>query len=489
MHKVQLSIARVAALLATLFLIGGVALAPPAHAASDSSADLPKTLRVGTEGVYPPFSYHRGGSGTLTGYDVDVTRELGKRLGVQVRFVQTPFDSIFAALTSKRIDLVANEIAVNPERKAKYDLSAPYVSTTGVVVVRSSDHSIKKLADIKGKRAAENLTSNFAQTAKKAGAKIVPVTAMDKAMSALRAGRVDAIVNDELAVKNYLNTTGSTDVKIVATTGDRSEAVFAARKGSGYLPRINAELAAMKKDGSLKKIYNKYFSASAEKKSKDDSNQHIVRDNLWPMAKATLKVTIPLTAISFVVGLFIALGIALMRRSMVAVVSGIAKVYISIIRGTPLLVQLVIVVYALPQMGLKFPPFWAAAAALSLNVGGYGAEVVRSALDSVPTGQWEAAETIGMDYRTTLRRVILPQASRIAVPPLGNTLVSLVKDTSLTSVVLVPELFQAAQNAAAPTFDYLSLYPIAAVYYWVICFVLNHFQGRLETRLNRYVLR
>lgn len=490
MHKVRLSLARVAALLATLLVLGGTVLAPPAHAASDTSSDLPKTLRVGTEGVYPPFSYHQGGSGKLTGFDVDVMRELGKRLGVRVEFVQTPFDSIFAALTSKRIDLVANEIAINPERKAKYDLSAPYVSSTGVVVVRSSDDSIKKLSDIKGKRAAENLTSNFAGTAKKAGAKIVPVSAMDKAMSALRAGRVDTIVNDELAVKNYLNTTGSTDVRIVATTDDKSESVFAARKGSGYMPKINTQIAAMKKDGSLKKIYDKYFSAAAEKKSSGgESTGQIVRDNLWPMAKAALKVTIPLTAISFVVGLLIALGIALMRRSMIAVVSGIAKIYISIIRGTPLLVQLVIVVYALPQMGLKFPPFWAAAAALSLNVGGYGAEVIRSALDAVPTGQWEAAETIGMDYRTSLRRVVLPQAARIAVPPLGNTLVSLVKDTSLTSVVLVPELFQAAQNAAAPTFDYLSLYPIAAVYYWVICFILNHFQGRLETRLNRYVVR
>ncbi|WP_446665965.1 ABC transporter substrate-binding protein/permease [Flexivirga sp. B27] len=484
MHKFRLSAARLGAVLATLFLIGGVLLAPSAHAATDQSSGLPKTLRVGTEGVYPPFSYRA--SGKLTGYDVDLITQLGKRLGVKVQFVQTPWDSMFSALQAKRIDLVANEVTANPERKAKYDLSAPYITTTGVVVVKSSNDSIKGLKDLKGKKAAENTTSNWAATAKKAGAQVVSVTAMDKAVSALTQGRVDAMVNDQLAVKNYLNTTGNKGVKIVATTDDKSESVFAARKGSGYMPAINKEIAAMRADGSLQKIYDKYFGAKSEKKS-TTSDWQLVKDNAWPMLKATLKTTIPLTAISFVLGLLLAVGIALMRRSTVLVLSWLARVYISIIRGTPLLVQLVIVFYALPQAGVKFSSFWSAVIALSLNVGGYGAEVVRSAISSVPKGQWEAAETIGMRYRTSLRRIVLPQAARIAVPPLGNTLVSLVKDTSLTSLILVPELFQKAQDAAAPTYSYLALYCAAAVYYWVICFGLNAVQGRLETRLNRYV--
>nr|WP_246336671.1 amino acid ABC transporter permease [Flexivirga oryzae] len=206
------------------------------------------------------------------------------------------------------------------------------------------------------------------------------------------------------------------------------------------------------------------------------------------MLQATLKTTIPLTAVSFVIGLIISVVVALLRRSSVLVLSWIARIYISIIRGTPLLVQLVIVFYGLPEIGVKFSTFFSAVIALSLNVGGYGAEIVRSAISSVPRGQWEAAETIGMGYRTSLRRVVLPQAARIAVPPLGNTLLSLVKDTSLTSVILALDLFHQAQIAAAPTYSYFALYSAAAVYYWVICFVLNGFQGRLETRLNRYVI-
>jgi L-cystine transport system permease protein len=147
------------------------------------------------------------------------------------------------------------------------------------------------------------------------------------------------------------------------------------------------------------------------------------------------------------------------------------------------------VFYALPQLNIVIDPFPAAVIAFSLNVGGYAAEVIRAAILSIPKGQWEAAQTIGMGYSTTLQRVILPQAARTAVPPLSNTLISLVKDTSLASTILVTELLRVAQLAAAPTFDFFALYGVAAVYYWVICLVLSFAQGRLETRLERYIAR
>jgi cystine transport system permease protein len=211
--------------------------------------------------------------------------------------------------------------------------------------------------------------------------------------------------------------------------------------------------------------------------------------NLWPMLEATVTRTLPLTAVSFVLGLVLALFVALARISGIRPLSLLARGYISVIRGTPLLVQLFIVFYALPQLNIVIDPFPAAVIAFSLNVGGYAAEVVRAAILSIPKGQWEAAQTIGMGYSTTLRRIILPQAARTAVPPLSNTLISLVKDTSLASTILVTELLRVAQLAAAPTFDFFALYGVAAVYYWVICFVLSFGQIRLETRLERYVAR
>jgi L-cystine transport system permease protein len=221
----------------------------------------------------------------------------------------------------------------------------------------------------------------------------------------------------------------------------------------------------------------------------DDATWDLIARNLWPMLRATVTATIPLTALSFALGLVIALFVALARISSVRPLAALARAYVSVIRGTPLLVQLFIVFYALPQIGIVIDPFPSAVIAFSLNVGGYAAEVVRAAILSVPKGQWEAAQTIGMGYATTLRRVVLPQAARTAVPPLSNTLISLVKDTSLASTILVTELLRVAQLAAAPTFDFFALYGVAAVYYWVVCVLLSAVQGRLETRLGRYVAR
>ncbi|MDV7245118.1 MULTISPECIES: amino acid ABC transporter permease [Rhodococcus] len=221
----------------------------------------------------------------------------------------------------------------------------------------------------------------------------------------------------------------------------------------------------------------------------DDATIQLILDNLWPMLKATLTMTIPLTIVSFTIGLVIALLVALARISSITPLAIAARFYTSIIRGTPLLVQLFIVFYALPQFGVTLEPFPAAVIAFSLNVGGYAAEVIRSAILSIPKGQWEAAQTIGMGYTTTLQRIVLPQAARVAVPPLSNTLISLVKDTSLASTILVTELLRVAQLAAAPTFDFFALYGVAALYYWAICIVLSAVQGRLEARLDRYVAR
>lgn len=471
-----------------VLVLGLLYVAVPAGGASATApaarpADLPPTLKVGTEGVYPPFSYHGGTGNGLTGYDIDVMNAIGKHLGVKVEYVETPFDSMFAALEAGRFDVVANQITFNEERNARYDLSDPYVETTGVLVVRKDEKGITKLADLKGKRAAENITSNWAEVAKGAGATIVGVDDMSLAIDNLEQGRVDALVNDKLAIRNYLRTKPDAGIKVVAETNDVSKSVLAARKGSGYLPQLNKAIADLKADGTLDTIYAKYFGAAATTPSTWD----IMRDNAWPMARAALTRTIPLAVISFAVGMVIALGIGLMRMSSHPVVAGVARLYISFIRGTPLLVQLFLIFYALPQLGVKINPFLAAVIAFSLNVGGYAAEIVRSSVESLPKGQWEAASTVGMSYATTLRRVILPQAARTAVPPLSNTLISLVKDTSLAATILVVELFRRAQIAAAPSFEFLALYGMAALYYWVICLVLSFAQSRTETRLNRFV--
>ena len=218
-----------------------------------------------------------------------------------------------------------------------------------------------------------------------------------------------------------------------------------------------------------------------------ESPWELVVRSIWPLVSGALVGTIPLALASFVLGLAIALGVALMRLSRIRVVSAVARIYISIIRGTPLLVQLFVIFYGLPSLGLRIDPWPSAIIAFALNVGGYAAEVIRAAILSVPKGQWEAGHTIGMSRTQTLRRIILPQAARVSVPPLSNTFISLVKDTSLASLILVTELFRQAEKIATFSSEFMLLYIEAAVVYWVICLFLSSGQNVIEKRLDRYV--
>jgi His/Glu/Gln/Arg/opine family amino acid ABC transporter permease subunit len=489
---------RQAVRLLVLVLLGLVVVSvAPAQAAED---DRP-VVRVGTEGTYPPFSFHDSGSNDLTGYDVEVIKAVAKQAGWKLEFVETTFDAIFAALDADRIDVIANQVTDNPERAARYGLSDTYTYSRGVIVVKTGTTGITTLSDLKGKTTAQSLTSNYAETARKAGAKVEGVEGFAQAAALVVQGRVDALVNDNLAALDYLNTTGSDEIEISGDAGDEvSQQKLVFRKGDGQLlQQANDAIAALKADGTLAQISKKYFKidVSVENSGEADlsggravrSNADIVKDAAWPMLKKLLIATIPITAVSFVLGLVLAVAAALANISGNRVLAAVARIYISVIRGTPLLVQLFIVFYGLPEIGLDFPPWPSAVLALSLNVGGYAAEIVRSAILSVPKGQFEAASTIGMGYWQTLRRIVFPQAARTAVPPLSNTLISLLKDTSLLSVVLVTELFREAQIAASASQTFFPLYLTAALYYWVVCALLAAGQGRLETRLNRFVAR
>lgn len=215
----------------------------------------------------------------------------------------------------------------------------------------------------------------------------------------------------------------------------------------------------------------------------------LVQQSLWPLLQGMLFGTIPLTAISFIFGLAVAFLVAIARISNVRPLRWIAATYVSVIRGTPLLLQLFIIFYGLPSLGITLEPWPSAIVAFSLNVGGYASESIRGAILGVAKGQWEAADMIGLSRQQTLRRIVLPQAIRVAVPPLSNTLISLVKDTSLASAVLVTEILRKAQELAAPTFQFFLLYGVAAVYYWVVSQLLTLLQGRLEKRLAKAVAR
>ena len=212
----------------------------------------------------------------------------------------------------------------------------------------------------------------------------------------------------------------------------------------------------------------------------------LLAESFWQILLPGLTMTIPLTAISFSIALVIAVAVALVQFARVPAARQIARFYIWVIRGTPLLVQLFVVFYGLPHIGILIDAFPAAVIVFSINQGAYCAETIRAALESVPPGQLEAAECAGMTWGQSIRRIVLPQALRTAFPPLSNSLIGMVKDTSLASNITVVEMFMATERIVARTADPLALYIEVGVIYLLFCTVLTKLQRAGEKRLRVY---
>lgn len=212
----------------------------------------------------------------------------------------------------------------------------------------------------------------------------------------------------------------------------------------------------------------------------------ILVDSFWKILLPGLTITIPLTVISFSIALGIALFTAMVQFANIRVLKQIARFYIWVIRGTPLLVQLFVVFYGLPNVGILIEPFPAAVLVFSINEGAYAAETIRGALESVPKGQLEAGYCVGMSYLQTMRRIIIPQALRTAFPALSNSLIGLLKDTSLAANITVAEMVMVTQRIVARTYEPLVLYLELGLIYLLICTVLTKLQSIGERKLNFY---
>ena len=211
---------------------------------------------------------------------------------------------------------------------------------------------------------------------------------------------------------------------------------------------------------------------------------HIIGDSFFKILLPGLTMTVPLTVLSFSFALIIAVIVAMIQFAKIRVLKEIARFYIWIIRGTPVLVQLYLVFYGLPGLGITLDPFPSAVIVFSINEGAYAAETVRAALESIPKGQLEAGYCAGMTYFQIMRRIVLPQAFRTAFPPLSNSLIAMVKETSLAANITVVEMFMAAQRIVARTYEPLALYCEVALIYLLFSTVLTKLQASGEKRLN-----
>lgn len=245
--------------------------APAAQAPAKEPANLLEKVKadgkllIGTEGTYAPFTFHDA-SGKLTGFDVEIAEEIAKRLGVQPEFKETQWDAMFAGLDSKRFDMIANEVGIRPDRQEKYDFSNPYIVSPAVLAVHKDNNTVKSFDDIKGLKAAQTLTSNLTDIARKHGAEIVGVEGFNQAIDLLASKRVDVTINDGLSLLDLLHTKPDTPVKIVAKDPNAAHNGLMFRKGSKELvDAVNKALDDMQKDGTYLKISEKYFGTDVSK--------------------------------------------------------------------------------------------------------------------------------------------------------------------------------------------------------------------------------
>lgn len=219
------------------------------------------TLTVATEGTYPPFTYHDEGSGDLVGYDVEIAEAVADELGLEIEFQETQWDAIFAGLDAGRFDVIANQVSINPEREESYLFSTPYTVSPSVVVVNEGDTSISSFEDLSGKTTAQSLTSNFYELATEAGANVEAVEGWAQAVELLQQGRVDATVNDELTVLDYLKTNPDAKIEIVAETDPSQSALAFGKDKADLVKAVDEALETLRADGTLAEIGEKYFGA------------------------------------------------------------------------------------------------------------------------------------------------------------------------------------------------------------------------------------
>ncbi|MFB6467484.1 amino acid ABC transporter substrate-binding protein [Cytobacillus sp. Hz8] len=239
--------------------------ADKAEKKTESNGDLLAKIKdegkilIGTEGTYPPFTYHDD-NGKLTGFDVDIANEVAKRLGVKPEYKETQWDAMFAGLDAKRFDMIVNEVGIRPDRQEKYDFSTPYITSKAVLITNKSNKDIKSFDDLKGKKSAQSLTSNYGDMAKSFGAELVGVEGFNQAVELLSSNRVEATINDNLTYLDYKKKKPDAPIKEVAIHKDASQSGIMFRKGSDTLvAAVNDALADMIDDGTYLKISKKWF--------------------------------------------------------------------------------------------------------------------------------------------------------------------------------------------------------------------------------------
>ncbi|HEX8144037.1 MAG TPA: ABC transporter permease subunit [Pyrinomonadaceae bacterium] len=475
---------RLTAALLLLLLLPGAAWAQSALERVRRTGEL----RIGTDATYPPLESAEGGQ--FTGFDIDLGNALARELGVRARFINAGFDGIFPALQNGTFDAVMSSVTITPERSATMLFSDPYYDSGQLIVVRNDRQGISSPDDLPGKKVGVqiNTTAQF-DLEKRAGVDVAKYNTIDLALLDLKNGRIDAVVGDAPVLK-YMIRQSFRELKTVGRRFTDEKFGIAMAQGSEDLQQaVNAALRRIRESGEYDQIHEKWFGEAAERAAELTASQtkpkafdlDILR-RTWRFFLTGVWWTAKLAFLSLLFGLPIGLFLALMRVQSSRIVSAPAAVYVEVVRGTPLLVQILFIYFVMPTFGISIPAFWSGIIALTLNSAAYIAEIFRAGILSIDAGQMEAARALGMTYSQAMRRIILPQTFRRVVPPLTNEGIALLKDSSLVTIIGITELTRTGQEAASRYAAPLTIWPVVALFYLLLTFPLTRVAEYLERR-------
>ncbi|AFU71247.1 MULTISPECIES: amino acid ABC transporter substrate-binding protein/permease [Bifidobacterium] len=469
-------------------------LATPAQAAQDSPAAQAvngRTFRVATDTTFAPFEF-RDSSGNLVGIDMDLIRKIADIEGFSVQIQSLGFNAALQALNSQQADVVIAGMTITDQRKQVYDFTDPYFDSGVQMAIAKDNDQIHSYKDLRGSVVAVKTGSEgeaFAkQRADQYGFTVKAVDQSSTMYEMVKSGNAQAVI-DDYPVLAYGIAQGN-GLKTVTKKEPGASYGAAVRKGENkeFVAAFNEGLAKMKADGSYKKLVDSYVGGSHSSKSASASRPgffELVRQ-AFPSLMLGLRNTLAITAISFVIALAIGIILGLWRISPNRILSWIARIYVAVFRGTPVLVWAFFFYLGVPQLiGHRISIWLAGALTLSLNSGAYLVEIVRGAIDSVDVGQMEGARSLGLTRRMALRRVILPQAVRIASPSIINQLVIMLKDSSLLLAIGFGELLYQAQQIYAANFRVTETLFMVGVIYFVAISALTWMANMLDRRLHR----
>lgn len=443
------------------------------------------TLVVGMSADYPPYEFttKKNGKTEYVGFEVDLAKQFAKDLGVKLVIKNMDFDSLLVALETGKIDTIISGMNVTNERKKSVDFSNTYYSGNSYFLINKSDQDrFTSAKSFKGKTVgAQNGTLQSTMINKKMpGTTNKGLAKLSSLVISLQSHKVSGVLMDEATAKAYAANNSNLvafDSKLPATAGGIA---MAFPKGDTSLEAAaNQTIKKVKKED----LINKKWIPQASKYMKSYKKQNTVL-SYWRYFAKGIEYTLIITIVSIIFGLLLGTLFALMRLSKNKLLHSIAVCYIEFLRGTQMMVQIMFVYFGIGAVIQSLPALLAGIIAVSLNSGAYVAEIIRSGIQSIPLGQTEAARSLGMSKKTTFQFVIMPQALKNIWPALGNELITLLKDSSLVSVIGVSELMYQTQLVQSATYKGVLPLFITMLIYFVLTFTLSrillYFEGRMK---------